>query len=211
MNNNAFVKIALANILDGFNQEIPFIQPLYETIANSLEAHATKIIVEFDVDESQQQLETSQTNINDNSIEQMDELKQIRRICGFTIKDNGDGFTDENIDSFKNFKSDFKKELGCKGVGRFTWLKVFDDIKIESHTKEHFVKFDFNKNFSLETISPIAEVNIEPYTIISFSGVTATYKRFPKNKREKNIDNRLEANLPLIKKMVEEHLMVSLK
>lgn len=212
MNNNAFVKIALANILDSFKQEIPFIQPLYETIANSLEAHATKITVEFDIDESQQQLETSQTNTNNDakSIVETPEIKQIRKICGFKITDNGDGFTDENIDSFKNFKSNLKKELGCKGVGRFTWLKVFDDIKIESHTKNHFVKFDFNKNFSLETITPIAELNSEPFTTISFSDVTTTYKKFSKNKREKDIDERLEANLSLIKKMVEEHLMVKL-
>lgn len=212
MNNNAFVKIALANILDSFKQEIPFIQPLYETIANSLEAHATKITVDFDVDESQQQLEPIQidtTNTNE-MLEDFSEIKLICKICGFTITDNGDGFTDENIDSFKNFKSNFKKELGCKGVGRFTWLKVFDDIKIESHTKEHFVKFDFNKNFSLETINPVAEVNEKPYTKISFSDVTTNYKRYSKSKREKDIDERLEANLDVIKKMVEEHLMVKL-
>lgn len=207
MDNNAFVKITIANILNSFKQEIPFIQPLYETIANSLEAGATKIFIEFEIDELQKDIE----NLNETIENSADfPIKQVKRISGFKITDNGVGFTEENIDSFKNFKSNLKREIGCKGVGRFTWLKVFDDIKIESHTKKHCVKFDFNKNFSINSIIPVLEENEEPYTTISFSDVTTTYKKDAKTKKEKDIDERLEADLSLIKKMIEEHLMVKL-
>ena len=50
----------------------------------------------------------------------------------FTVIDNGVGFNDENSDSFDTFYSDHKIALGGKGFGRFTCLKYFDDLLIES-------------------------------------------------------------------------------
>ncbi len=50
----------------------------------------------------------------------------------FTIKDNGIGFTDSNRDSFDTLYSDHKIKLGGKGFGRFTCLKYFDDVYVNS-------------------------------------------------------------------------------
>jgi len=50
----------------------------------------------------------------------------------FLSKDNGIGFTDENRDSFDTLYSDYKLSQRGKGFGRFTCLKYFEDLEIES-------------------------------------------------------------------------------
>jgi hypothetical protein len=53
--------------------------------------------------------------------------------CGlFAITDNGIGLNDENFDSFNTAFSDHKLSRGGKGLGRFTWLKAFDKVEIDS-------------------------------------------------------------------------------
>lgn len=53
-------------------------------------------------------------------------------ITSFTIKDNGIGFNDENIESFSTLDSSAKIAIGGKGVGRVYWLKAFSEAKISS-------------------------------------------------------------------------------
>jgi Histidine kinase-, DNA gyrase B-, and HSP90-like ATPase len=53
-------------------------------------------------------------------------------ITGFEIQDNGIGFTDENRDSFDTLYSDLKISDGGKGFGRFTCLKYFDRLHVDS-------------------------------------------------------------------------------
>jgi hypothetical protein len=50
----------------------------------------------------------------------------------FIIEDDGVGFNDENIASFDELYSDKKIHQGGKGRGRFTYLKVFQNVKVES-------------------------------------------------------------------------------
>lgn len=56
------------------------------------------------------------------------------------VKDNGIGFTDENRKSFDTLFSGYKIEQGGKGFGRFTCLKYFKNLHIDS------VYFDFNES-----------------------------------------------------------------
>ncbi|MDP9904808.1 ATP-binding protein [Arthrobacter bambusae] len=53
-------------------------------------------------------------------------------IVGFSVEDNGVGFTAENMASFQTLDSDFKAGIGCRGVGRLLWLKAFDRVSIRS-------------------------------------------------------------------------------
>ena len=46
-------------------------------------------------------------------------------IRGFIVSDNGEGFHDENIRSFRTLDSEYKAKLGGRGVGRLLWLKAF--------------------------------------------------------------------------------------
>ena len=56
----------------------------------------------------------------------------IREISSISITDNGIGFTDDNLDAFKTADTRAKSNRGGKGIGRFTWLVVFERAEIES-------------------------------------------------------------------------------
>ncbi|MEW9806647.1 ATP-binding protein [Mesorhizobium marinum] len=57
-------------------------------------------------------------------------------IVGFEISDTGVGFDDANFDSFNTAFSDHKVDRGGKGLGRFMWLKAFDEVNISSVFRE---------------------------------------------------------------------------
>lgn len=56
----------------------------------------------------------------------------LRAIVGFSIEDNGEGFTPANMASFETLDSDYKAAIGCRGVGRLLWLKAFDRVSVRS-------------------------------------------------------------------------------
>lgn len=56
----------------------------------------------------------------------------LEDIVGFRIKDNGVGFTDENMVSFRTLDSEHKVQKGCRGIGRLLWLKAFKQVQVAS-------------------------------------------------------------------------------
>lgn len=182
---STYIRVKIDNVLKGFNSKIPFMQPLYEAITNALEAHAKDIRIVFEKEE-----------LLDN-----DTMKP--KIIGFTIKDNGDGFNKKNRESFGEYLSNYKSELGCKGIGRFTWLKVFKEIKIESQLSDEYVTIDFDKNYSDDKMKVIKQNSDEKYTKISFKYVTENYYN-------KNKDERFVADIAAIKDNIANYLMVKL-
>lgn len=104
-------------------QDISWEQVLFEAITNSLQAHATEIKIKF----VNYALDLSETK------------KYIEQIV---IEDNGEGFNEKNVESFENYRSQFKQELGCKGIGRFLYLKIFKKIYIESLNKKIYFVID---------------------------------------------------------------------
>lgn len=109
------------------------LQALYEAVSNSLHAieAARKqggiIEVEINRDRSQLELPPSSTP---GPIPQPD-------ILDIRITDNGEGFTESNMESFLTLDSRAKAGLGGKGVGRLVWLKFFDHVDIESIFKHN--------------------------------------------------------------------------
>jgi len=61
----------------------------------------------------------------------------VPAVESFSVIDNGLGFTKENRDSFDTLYSDHKIAQGGKGFGRFTCLKYFDDLSVESVFEEN--------------------------------------------------------------------------
>ncbi len=57
-------------------------------------------------------------------------------INSFEVEDNGIGFTDENRDYFDTLYTDHKIAEGGKGFGRFTCLKYFEDLSVDSIYQE---------------------------------------------------------------------------
>jgi hypothetical protein len=62
---------------------------------------------------------------------------EIAAFDSFTVTDNGCGFTTDNYQSFRTADSMLKVSKGCKGIGRFLWLKSFESAKIESNFQEN--------------------------------------------------------------------------
>lgn len=56
----------------------------------------------------------------------------LKPIVGFSVEDNGVGFTLDNMSSFETLDTDYKASLGCRGVGRLLWLKAFDKVSVQS-------------------------------------------------------------------------------
>ena len=53
---------------------------------------------------------------------------------------------EKNIESFNNYRSSLKRDLGCKGIGRFLYLKIFEKIQIKSLDKK--IDFVVDKDIS---------------------------------------------------------------
>lgn len=56
----------------------------------------------------------------------------IEPIDSINIEDNGCGFNKDNFKSFMESDTDHKADIGGKGVGRFSWLKAFNNVDIHS-------------------------------------------------------------------------------
>ncbi len=112
--------------------------PLHEAIINSIQAI-----------EERGNFEDSKINIK---IE-----RDSYRIAGFTsgifsieITDNGIGFVEHNFESFSTSDSDYKVEIGGKGVGRINWLKAFEIIYVSSVYEENGKRYERIFNFNID-------------------------------------------------------------
>ena len=157
------MKVNLEKAIKNINVTVGFFRPLYEAIVNSIQAKATTIDIVFDLDKQ---------DYND-------------QINGYKIKDNGEGFTDENINAFLTLWTEHNSDLGALGSGRILCLKVFDNIIINSQTKDieqsigQNVNIDFHKKFepnTKEDINPKKHSSKDQYTITHFKNLTSLYQ-----------------------------------
>lgn len=145
--------------------------PLFEAIVNSIQASQELAVIEIEVI---RQMLQSTTDL------ESDKFQEVESFC---IQDYGSGFNEDNLESFKTAESSYKAHLGCKGVGRFTWLKAFEVIEVESIYKTgdilHKVKFDFSiDNEDLNEVQPaiIRSNSITPFTKVTLKNVKSPYK-----------------------------------
>ncbi|MDR1181621.1 MAG: hypothetical protein LBL13_06565 [Bacteroidales bacterium] len=112
--------------------------PLFEAIVNSIQAvkeysSTDTGIINIDIVRSTQKKLDFEGN------------EKLPDIIDFYITDNGIGFNEKNYESFNYAHSTYKK--GGKGIGRFTWLRAFAKVKIESCYKEKDKWFERKFNF----------------------------------------------------------------
>ena len=115
--------------------------PLFEAVVNSIHAIEDanipdgKINIYVERDDTQLDIEP-------------DQYEQYP-ISSFKIVDNGIGFDENNYNSFLTADSTYKAQKGAKGIGRFIWLKAFNQVHIESNFTEndkmYFRVFDFTR------------------------------------------------------------------
>lgn len=179
--------VSIATAIKRFGNKINFLQPMVEAISNSLEAGAKNVKVKLYIDKTKTLFGT-----------------EVNKIFAYDVEDDGEGFTKRNIDSFLTYMSEYKINLGCKGVGRITWLKVFSSVNIESYANRKRISFIFDENFSENSLKIQDSNCIKTGTIVKFSGVRKQFFE------EGKIDLRVDGDLNLIRHYIEEHLLIKL-
>ncbi|PWN65053.1 hypothetical protein C1631_020825 [Chryseobacterium phosphatilyticum] len=164
---------------------------IFELITNSIHANATEI--------------KCYLNTNDNPLEGEEYLPP--KLNTIRIVDNGDGLTDENFNSFSTYRSEYKKDLGCKGVGRFVLLKVYEFVNYSSNIPSinETKKFKFDFDFDTDNINIAKCTTLESQTEVSLSYINKAYYDF-----DRKIDRRILLDITEIKNKVLMNLVPTL-
>ena len=117
--------------------------PLFETVINSIHS-----LEDSNVKEKKNIIDALlQKHVQLKTDGQGHTTEEPAHFEAFTVTDNGNGFNTENYNSFLEAYSQLKVKKGCKGIGRFLWLKAFDKVTINSTYFEdghwHTRVFDF--------------------------------------------------------------------
>jgi len=153
--------------------------PLFETVVNAIQS--------IDDSENKQcgkitimahRENVSQINLSGN--------EELARFDYFSVEDNGNGFNDSNMKSFNEAYSTLKLTKGCKGIGRFLWLKLFSNVTIESNFKEnndwYKRKFNFNDTKGIDFlgsedgISTIKDDTASFSTVVTLENIRPNYR-----------------------------------
>lgn len=166
---------------------------LHEAIINALHANATHVICRL-------------TGEQDVLADDTGEIAP-KRVVGIEVEDNGDGFTDANYASFGRYRTDFKMNLGCKGVGRFIFLKLFERVQYTSYLAKEGEKrhFPFTMDFESSDIQREAATVDENKTTLTLAEVTSKYFS-----RDLHIDRRMRLCLADIREEALNHLIPTL-
>lgn len=124
----------------------------------------------------------------------------LPEIIGFKVTDNGVGFNDDNMKSFKELDSDYKEEKGCRGIGRLLWLKAFRSVKITSTYlieggKFFHRAFAFDKTCGINPIDPEGKPlanALTPQTEVTLSDFLPGYRKYAPKTVHKIAQSMLE-------------------
>jgi hypothetical protein len=140
-----------------------YMMPLFEAVSNSIHAIQEKFQKRW-VEKGRIQVEF---------------IRRNEKISKILITDNGIGLNDYNFDSFLKNDSEYKTAKGGKGVGRFTWLKSFNDIKITSAFMrgDRLLLRTFNFGISDTPVynHVLAEYDGPQATVIELSGLKSEF------------------------------------
>ena len=127
--------------------------PLFEAVVNSIQAiedspnkHNGKIYILA-------QREITYGDLLDPNREILEKFES------FSITDNGIGLDSQNYRSFNTAYSTLKAKKGCKGIGRFLWLKAFKEVNVKSNYIEDGTYYNREFTFSPDGIVPEENIN----------------------------------------------------
>jgi hypothetical protein len=163
--------VNLKGLEKSFYKDINVNDVLKEAIMNSIQADATEIKIELQYEYEKGFFDTSS--------------KDKGALVSIIIKDNGEGFTEENIKSFLELWTRKKEDIGGKGIGRFSYLKLAHKVEIESVSRDRkHIKFIMDeKLFEKKNLDEYKKDTNEEksYTRITLSDL--------KNKSKKEYDS----------------------
>lgn len=129
----------------------------------------------------------------------LEQKEPLERFESFSVTDNGVGLNDENYKSFNTAYSTLKVQKGCKGIGRFLWLKAFDSVEIKSVFAEGESFFCREFLFTSDGISP------ENNQFETSTQELATTIRL--NNFHTNYQNTAPVELEVVAKRIIEHCL----
>ncbi|HEY9267965.1 MAG TPA: hypothetical protein VIO39_00765 [Methylotenera sp.] len=146
--------------------------PLFEAISNSIDA-----IEEHHDGFYKHRIRIQLTVAHDLAYQAGDRLLSID---GFDIIDDGVGFNDVNMASFEEAHTLSKVKLGGKGVGRFTYLKVFSRVHLRSvfiRRSETFLReFEFSFAEEMDGAREVRPTSEPVGTKLSVRGMSDKYR-----------------------------------
>jgi hypothetical protein len=163
------------------NLQLPVTQPLiplFECLVNSIESIEDGNVANGRIDVYLSR-DTTQVSV-------AGEECTLTAVRDITVIDNGAGFNDVNVRAFFLPDSTRKASRGNKGIGRFTWLKVFDKAGIDStYFDGSWLRrtFAFVKTTEgVESDKVEATSTTENKTLVTLTGLRPEYeKHFPKS------------------------------
>lgn len=146
--------------------------PLYEAISNAIDA-----IEEHQDGFSNHSIRIRLVASNDLAHQAGDGTLVVD---GFDVIDDGVGFNDKNLASFQEAHTLSKVKVGGRGVGRFTFLKVFSSVHIRSvftcDGKALLREFDFSIQDELKGADTTSEVKEGCGTHTSLRGMDDKFR-----------------------------------
>jgi hypothetical protein len=82
-----------------------------------------------------------------------------------TISDDGEGFTQDNLNYFDEICTGHKDDIGGKGVGRLAFLKYANRVDIRSQLLTDLVEFRYTPDFKPEDVKRTASLGSKETTI----------------------------------------------
>jgi hypothetical protein len=175
-----------------------YLWPLFESVVNSIQSIEDSQITDGLIEVYAEREESLQLEMSSESSREY--KPELTSFTSFAITDNGHGFDSINYKSFLTSDSTLKWKKGCKGIGRFLWLKSFDKVKVLSNFMEDDAWHKREFEFSFDGVVPddnLADSDDEKRkTTIQLVGFKPPYS----NKCPKSLDT-------LAKKIVEHCLI----
>jgi len=112
--------VNIKRAVDNIKSNTTVYTPIVEVVVNAIQAIEAACVAPGEIKvivKRSSQLETDES---------------LPSVKSFDIIDDGIGFTVNNRDSFDTLYSDYKISEGGKGFGRFTCLKYFEDLTVDS-------------------------------------------------------------------------------
>ncbi len=157
------------------------LMPLFEALINSIQAIEDRFQGKYD----EGKIRVIIKRAAQRELDFKDGTRREPTILGFQVIDNGVGFTDENLASFKLMASKQKAARGGKGIGRFTWLKAFDEVAISSvyedvKGKKKRREIEFSLRHGIKDSAPVdVEEKTPIQTIVSLNKFKSAYRDLP--------------------------------
>jgi len=167
---------------------------LYEAIINSIHEGAHHIICKLSSSEG--------------ILKSGDEEISERKVDNIEVEDDGTGFGDANYRSFCEYRTAYRQyEFGCKGVGRFAFLKIYNRASYVSFLAEGQEKKAFIFDYDFDSNAVVCEdcTVTSNKTVLSLSGIRNRYLD-----EQKHIDRRITMDLGVIRETVLLHLVPTL-